>query len=155
MVEARTGVSPPATLRVEADLERLKDVRRFIRDVAPGLGADESAVNDLVQSVDEWVTNVIVHGYGSSGGPVEIELTSEAGEIVARVRDEAPGFDPATAPAFDPDLPLERRPMGKMGIHLIRELCDRFEHRVPIGGGNEATFARRAVSAAEHPGGKA
>jgi hypothetical protein len=55
-------VASPATLRIEADLARLKDVRRFVRDVAPGLGADEAAVLDLVQAVDEWVTNVVVHG---------------------------------------------------------------------------------------------
>jgi anti-sigma regulatory factor (Ser/Thr protein kinase) len=148
-------VTDPATFRIDASVDRLKDVRRFVRETAPGLGADEPAVRDLVQAVDEWVTNVIVHGYRGEGGPIEVELLRSGDEIVARVRDAAPAFDPATAPAFDPDLPLERRPVGKMGIHLIRELCDRFEHRVPVGGGNEIAIVRSAKAAANRTGGNA
>jgi anti-sigma regulatory factor (Ser/Thr protein kinase) len=146
-------VPAPATLRIEAGLERLKDVRRFVREVTPGLGADEATVRDLVQAVDEWVTNVIVHGYRGEGGPIEVELRRSGDEIVARVRDAAPAFDPGTAPAFDPDLPLQERPAGKMGIHLIRELCDRFEHRLPVGGGNEIAIARSAPATASRTGG--
>ena len=148
-------MAPPATLRIEADLARLKDVRRFVRDTAPGLGADEAAVRDLVQAVDEWVTNVVVHGYEGRGGPVEVELARSGDEIVARVRDAAPAFDPGTAPAFDPDLPLERRPAGKMGIHLIRALCDRFEHRVPASGGNENAIVRSTRTTPSRTGGSA
>ncbi|HEX5590307.1 MAG TPA: ATP-binding protein [Candidatus Limnocylindrales bacterium] len=148
-------MAPPAMLRIEADVARLRDVRRFVREVAPGLGADEAAVLDLVQAVDEWVTNVIVHGYRGAGGPIEVELERVGDEIVARVRDVAPAFDPATAPVFDPNLPLERRPAGKMGIHLIRELCDRFEHRVPAGGGNEIAMTRSARPAGTETGGNA
>lgn len=131
-----------ATFQIAADLARLKDVRQFVRERAPGFGADEPSVVDLVQAVDEWVTNVIVHGYRGAAGPIEIELAREDGEVVVRVRDRAPAFDPGTAPAFDPSVPLERRPLGKMGIHLIRELCDRFEYRVPADGGNEIELGR-------------
>lgn len=145
----------PATLRIEADVARLKDVRRFIREAAPALGADEGSIVDLVQSVDEWVTNVIVHGYRGLAGPIEIQLLRDGDEVVVRIRDEAPGFDPRTAPAFDPSVPLERRPPGKMGIHLIRELCDRFEHRVPAGGGNEIVLGRARRSPSEPKGGTA
>jgi serine/threonine-protein kinase RsbW len=145
----------PVALRIEANVARLKDVRVFVREVAPRLGADDEAVLDLVQAVDEWVTNVIVHGYRGDGGPIEIELLRSGDEIVARVLDSAPAFDPATAPPFDPDLPLEQRPLGKMGIHLIRKLCDRFEHRVTAGGGNETVIARSARASTRHTGGAA
>jgi len=148
-------VSPPATFRLEADVDRLRDVRAFVRDTGRGLGADEQAIQDLVQAVDEWVTNVIVHGYRGAAGPIEIELQRADDEIVARVRDAAPAFDPATAPAFDPELPLEERPFGKMGIHLIRQLCDRFEHRVRVGGGNEIAIAKAAKAAPGETGGRA
>ena len=138
-----------STLRITADLGRLKEVRRFVRDRAPEHGADRAAVDDLVQAVDEWVTNVIVHGYRGTAGPIEIEVAGEANDVVVRVRDEAPPFDPSAAPPFDPSAPLERRPFGKMGIHLIRQLCDRFEYRVPASGGNEVELGR-AAAATEH-----
>ena len=145
----------PATLRIDADVGRLKEVRQFVRDHAADYGADATSLQDVVQAVDEWVTNVIVHGYRGVAGPIEIELSRERDEVVVRIRDEAPAFDPATAPAFDPDLPLERRPAGKMGIHLIRELCDRFEYRVPTGGGNEIELGRATHKGARPTGGTA
>jgi serine/threonine-protein kinase RsbW len=141
-------VTPESTLAIEADVGRLQEVRAFVRDRAPALGADDAAVRDLVQAVDEWVTNVIVHGYRGAAGPIQIELSRESDEVVVRVRDRAPSFDPGAAvPAFDPSVPLERRPLGKMGLHLIRELCDRFEYRVPIEGGNEIELGRSTSSA--------
>jgi serine/threonine-protein kinase RsbW len=133
-------VRSPATLRLHTDLGRLAEVRAFVRQAARGRGADETLVADLVQAVDEWVTNIVVHGYRGAGGPVEVVVERSGDAIEASIRDEAPAFDPATAPAFDPDLPLERRRFGGMGIHLIRDLAERFEHRDLLGGGNEVTI---------------
>jgi anti-sigma regulatory factor (Ser/Thr protein kinase) len=97
--------------------------------------------------VDEWVTNVVVHGYRGAHGPVEVEVGRDGSSIVVRVRDRAPVFDPADAPGFDPSVPLERRRLGGMGIHLMRELMDSVEHRPLPGSGNEVTMRRGGASA--------
>jgi serine/threonine-protein kinase RsbW len=128
-------------LRFPADLSRLADVRQFVRAGATARGATPEAVADLVQAVDESVTNVIVHGYGESAGPIEIELSSSGSTVSAIVRDEAPPFDPTTVPV--PDLarpPTHRRP-GGMGVHLARDLCDQYRYR-RRGRGNELTLVR-------------
>jgi serine/threonine-protein kinase RsbW len=140
------------TLHVESSLEVLAEVRAYIRLVARRLGADEPAVRGLVQAVDEWVTNVTVHGYAGGPGPVDIDVWREGADITVRVRDRAPVFDPATAPAFDSGVPLERRPFGGMGIALIRDLCATFEHRALPDGGNEVRFTRSAHTARREGG---
>ncbi len=131
-----------ATLRVDVDPAHLAEVRAFVRSTAAALGADDQAVCDLVQAVDEWVTNVDRHGYRGSGGPVEIEIDRDGAEIVVRVRDRAPVFDPADAPPFDPLVPLHRRRPGGMGIHLMHDLMGSIAHRRRAGGGNEVTLRR-------------
>jgi len=105
-----------------------------------------------VQVVDEWVTNVVVHGYRGAGGPVKITLAREGRAIAIRIRDAAPVFDPATAPAFHREVPLEQRPLGGMGIYLIRELSDRFEHRPIAGGGNEVVIHHPLTNASATDG---
>lgn len=130
-------------LHLDARVERLAELRAFIRAHAAELGADETAVTDLVQAADEWVTNVVVHGYRGGPGPVDVELDRDRASIVLRVRDLAPVFDPCDAPRFDPSVPLDRRRPGGMGIHLMRELMDSIEHRSLPGGGNEVTMRRR------------
>jgi serine/threonine-protein kinase RsbW len=140
------------SLHVEASLEVLADVRAHIRSVTRRLGADTAAVSGLVQAVDEWVTNVTTHGYRGASGPVDIDVWRAGPDIRVRVRDQAPVFDPATAPAFDPTVPLERRPYGGMGIALIRALCATFDHRAPADGGNEVTIGRPAETARREGG---
>ena len=136
-----------SSLHVTASLEVLAEVRAFVRSTTRGLGADRRTVGALVQAVDEWVTNVVVHGYGEASGPVDVEIRADGADVVVTVRDKAPVFDPASAPAFDRDLPLTERPFGGMGIALIRDLCAAFEHRALAQGGNEVTFRRPTLSA--------
>jgi serine/threonine-protein kinase RsbW len=134
-------------LHVEASLEVLAQVRAHVRAVVRRLGGDASAVSGLVQAVDEWLTNVTVHGYRGSPGPVDIDVWRDGSEVTVRVRDRAPAFDPASAPTFDAAVPLERRSFGGMGIALIRDLCSTFEHQSLPDGGNEVTMSRSAHTA--------
>ena len=92
--------------------------------------------------------HVIFGGDGFVGRHLAQRLVSDGEDVVVRVRDTAPVFDPATAPAFDADLPLEQRPLGHMGLALIRELCTAFDHRALPDGGNEVTFRRPTAAAA-------
>ena len=150
-----------SSLHVTASLEVLAEVRAFVRSTTRALGADRRTVGALVQAVDEWVTNVVVHGYGGASGPVDVEIRGDGADVVVVVRDKAPVFDPASAPAFDRDLPLTQRPFGGMGIALIKDLCASFEHRTlsgttsgqPPAVGNEVTM-RRPATTVEHDGGE-
>jgi serine/threonine-protein kinase RsbW len=141
-----------SSLRLTASLDVLADVRAYVRSRAGELGADARTVSALVQCVDEWVTNIVVHGYRGAGGPAEVEVLGDGPDLLVRVRDAAPDFDPDTAPPFDPDLPLGQRPFGGLGVALIKDLCTAFTHRALTGGGNEVTMRRPALTG-EHQGG--
>ena len=140
------------SLQLTASLDALARVRAHVRSAAGALGADTRSVSALVQCVDEWVTNVVVHGYRGAPGPVEVEVRGDGADVVIEVRDAAPVFDPATAPPFDRNLPLTQRPFGGMGIALINDLCASFEHRALLDLGNEVTFRRPALTADNESG---
>jgi serine/threonine-protein kinase RsbW len=134
-------------LRIDADLDHLAEVRAFVRVTVADLGGDDLAAGDVVQAVDEWVTNIVRHGYRGGHGPIEVELGREGRDIVVRVRDRAPVFDPADAPPFDPGVPMHRRRPGGMGIHLMMDLMGSISHQRRAGGGNEVTMRRVGRSA--------
>jgi serine/threonine-protein kinase RsbW len=107
------------------------------------LGADAEAVGDLLMAANEATANIVMHGYQGSSGIVEVEVTRKGEYLELRLRDQAPPFDPTTVPAPDITLPLEQRPYGGMGIHLIRGLMDKMTYRLTPQGENELVLAKR------------
>ena len=130
-------------IRIPADVERIADVRALVRDVAAASDAPIDCEDDLVQAVDEAVTNVILHGYRGSDGRIDVHVERDAEDIVITIEDAAPTFDPGSVPAPDLTVPPEHRVPGGMGIHLMRQAADRVEHRPREGGGNILTITRR------------
>ena len=129
-----------AALTVQSDINNLVVLRRHIRERGSALGFDDATVADMVSAVDEAATNIIVHGYKHEPGPIELEIKSDEGALVAHLRDEAPAFDPTTIPTPDISIPIHQRPLGGMGIHVIRQAVDVFTHQPRPGGGNILTF---------------
>lgn len=135
-------VSVSTVLTVPGEVGRLAEVRAFVRESVRGRLAG-GLVEDLVCAVDEAVTNVIVHGYDGASGPVEVEVGGDSQTLEVRIADRARLFDPTKAPQPDLSLPLERRPLGKMGVHLMREFADELRYAPRRGGGNEVTLVKR------------
>jgi serine/threonine-protein kinase RsbW len=129
-------------LRVDAELERLADVRHFVRQQMVAADAAHDSLDDMVQAVDEAATNVITHGYRGAVGWIDVEVQVGGGRCIVTLSDAAPSFDPTGVP--EPDLsipPLERVP-GGMGVHLIRAATDAFDYRPRPGGGNILVMVR-------------
>ncbi|HOT94246.1 MAG TPA: ATP-binding protein [Methanoregulaceae archaeon] len=86
--------------------------------------------DDLLLALDEAFSNAVVHGYAGAPGEVAVRARACPGGVELEVVDRAPAFDPfAEAPLPDLDAPLEERPIGGLGVFLIRELMDRAEYR--------------------------
>ncbi len=136
----------PRVLRTAAQPAELARIRRFVEQQAADLDVDPDVVPDMVEAVDEAATNIIKHGYRGRPGPMEVEVGVTAGTLVIRLRDHAPAFDPTSVPPPDLTLPLERRPLGGMGVHLARELTDEMRHRSTGDWSNELTLVKRIPS---------
>ena len=107
------------------------------------MGADTEAISDLMMAANEAASNIIVHGYQERSGIIEVEVTQKGDYLEIHLRDQAPPFDPTTIPPPDTTLPLEQRPYGGMGMHLIRQLVDNVTYRFSPQGGNELILAKR------------
>jgi len=80
-------------------------------------------------AIEELVTNCIKYGYDDAGEHViEIELKLSANELVLTVTDDGHPFNPLELPEPDTSLPVEDRPIGGLGIHLLRKMSDRMDY---------------------------
>lgn len=98
-------------------------------------------------AVNEAVTNILLHGYKGRSGELRIEVRRQGNELQVCLEDEAPLFDPTTAPEPDVGLPLERRPLGGVGIKMMREFTDELRYEASASGGNRLVLSRRQAAA--------
>jgi serine phosphatase RsbU (regulator of sigma subunit)/anti-sigma regulatory factor (Ser/Thr protein kinase) len=146
LVREQEPASPSAApvLRVAAELPNLALIRHFVAEQGAALGAAIDAVDDMILAVEESAANIVLHGYGGQGGEIEVEVRLEGNALIVSLRDEAPLFDPRDVSPPDLSLPLEQRPLGKLGIYLVSQLVDQVNHAARPGGGNELTLIVRA-----------
>lgn len=101
---------------------------------AGAAGLSEDAAFRIRLAVDELVNNVIDHGYGEGvPGEVRIRLEAEASRVTLALSDNAPLFDPFTLQPPDVEESLETRPLGGLGVHLVRNLMTEARYRVVDG----------------------
>ena len=129
--------------RFKADLGRLADIRDFIGEAAAGLGVPAEVRDDLRLAVDEAVTNILLHGYDGAGD-IDIEIAARDNDLVIRLRDSAPPFDPVGATPESLAPVEDRTSPGGFGLYLIRQTMDEVDYR-RLDAGNELTLIKRDV----------
>lgn len=138
-------MSAEASLTLPADLKQLSALRQFVEATLAGWQGDPDEAGDVVLALDELATNSTLHGYHGRPGTLEIALRRRGPDLIAVLRDKAVPFDPTTIPPPDLTLPLEVRPVGGVGLHLVRNMVDELRYRAPAQGGNEITLVKKGV----------
>lgn len=114
-------------LNTEADRRRiLPALEQFAREHQ--LPPAAFAAADL--ALEEHVTNVIEYAYDDTAPhEIQIRLSVEDGHLQIEIEDDGRPFNPLTRPPVDTSLPLDEKPVGGLGVHLIRSLMDEAEYR--------------------------
>ncbi|MBJ3776348.1 ATP-binding protein [Acuticoccus mangrovi] len=79
--------------------------------------------------LEELIANVINHGAAPGGPRVAVSVSRDGADIVGEVRDNGIAFDPLSRPAPDVTMPLDERPIGGLGVHLVRTLTRDLSYR--------------------------
>lgn len=130
------------SLQITAELKNIPTVHRFIESGARDLAIGAEDVYDLRLAVEEVITNTITYGHPGRAGTIQIELSREDNAVVVQLWDEAKVFDPTTSPPPDFSRPPSERPVGGMGLYLLRESVDEIRHEAIEGGGNHLTLIK-------------
>jgi serine/threonine-protein kinase RsbW len=119
-------MSEKSRLAIPARLEEVRRACEFVVGAAEVAGLDERAVYHCQMAVDETLTNVIEHGYGSESSQHEIEVIcrTESDQFLITITDDSPAFNPLEHESPDPSAPLDEREPGGWGIYFIRRLMD-------------------------------
>lgn len=100
---------------------------------------DSRAAHHVALVVEELVTNLGTHG-NCRDKPAKIKLVVEPGQVTGEIVDTGPPFDLRHVPDPAVEAALEDRPIGGLGLYLIRKLTSTLEYSHQ-NGQNLTTFA--------------
>jgi anti-sigma regulatory factor (Ser/Thr protein kinase) len=134
-------------LSVPATDEGIKAALDALESLWAAQGLSRAVTWPVEVSLDEVLANVVQHGLLGRGesAQVELELRLEPGDpprCELRIEDDGPEFDPLGAAAPDTSLGVDERPIGGLGIELVKRLMDEV-HYERRDGRNRLRFARR------------
>jgi anti-sigma regulatory factor (Ser/Thr protein kinase) len=109
----------------------LEGIFRFVAEFLESSGLPAPAAFELDLVIEELFTNMVK--YAPHGAPeIELELKRLGPDVVVVLRDfDVEPFDPTRAPQADVGRPLDERPTGGLGLHLVRRIARdlRYDYR--------------------------
>ena len=112
------------------DIETIPQLNEFIDSVAEEMSLDMSLTMSLNLAMEEAVVNVMDYAYPEGQqGNVEIEAMTDGEWLTFVISDSGVPFDPTTKEDADTTLPAEERPIGGLGIFLVRQLMDVIQYQ--------------------------
>ena len=108
-----------------ANTASLHAAMEFVRMGALEASLPEARIGELDLLIEEIFMNVCRHGYpdGRQGVVTFTYSVPAPGELRVEVADQGAEFNPLTAPPPDLTLNLENRPIGGLGIFLVKALA--------------------------------
>jgi serine/threonine-protein kinase RsbW len=135
-----------ANLSLEADLSKISAVHEFVERRGRDLSLDDPVVCDLKLAVDEAYANIVRHAYCGQEGMVQLTIEAVTGGVQVTVQDWGAPFEPESISCPDVMAPLDQRPLGGLGLYLIRQIMDQVDFRFDGAGGNTLTMVKRIAT---------
>lgn len=105
------------------DISQLVCVNEEMTQLANQLGLSEKMCMSLKLALEEAVTNIILYAYpGEKNKEIIIQFEIVADLLKIIITDTGLPFDPTQKEMPDLTLPIQERPIGGLGIHLVREI---------------------------------
>lgn len=113
-------------LTIKADISQLDQVLAFADDILEGVDCPEEAKIQIDIAIEEIFINIARYAYPDGEGYVGIEVKadSSAGSVQIVFKDEGMPYNPLENKDPDISLSAEERPIGGLGIFMVRKSMD-------------------------------
>ena len=115
-----------------------RDMCRHLETFAASVSVAPQVVFCLDHALSEHLQNLHDH---SDATLARVRLRSSQGKLMVTVLDNGKPYNILGHPPVDTSVPILERPIGGLGIHMIRKLLDEV-HYSTADGWNTATFVK-------------
>ncbi|MDD4032441.1 MAG: ATP-binding protein [Bacteroidales bacterium] len=110
-------------------VEELTRVEAFLEELATEWDLPVKLILNLNLALEEAVTNIMFYGYDDEEvHTILIDFTRQDDLLTISIMDDGHAYDPTARPDPDITLAAEDRPIGGLGIFLIKKIMDQVEY---------------------------
>ena len=124
-------MSRKLTLHLRTKLDQLERIYEAVDELGESEAWPSGMVYQVKLVLEELGVNIVTHGYANAPEhEFQVVLDSDPEALTIELQDEGPTFNPLTDSA-EPDIEsgLDDRPVGGLGIYLVRTMMDELSYR--------------------------
>ena len=126
MDELRVSLSPR--------LSAVRSLAQQVEEFGDAHELPEQQIYMINLALDELITNTVSYGLRGIGQPkIDVTLRISDTLLVLTLEDNGQRFDPTQNTNPDLSSPVDERPIGGLGLHLIKTFADRIDYEYSEG----------------------
>ena len=129
-------------ITLPAVIESIPEITDFINKELRSLGCTSKTISEIDTVTDDIVSNIANYAYEEEKGNVTVSMSSDKEMVTIVFSDNGRPYNPLAK--VDPDITLsaEERPMGGLGILMIKKMMDDVDYRY-YNGRNNLTIKKK------------
>lgn len=109
--------------------EALHEALAFVEGELEKAGCPMKSLMQIQVCVEEMFVNVAHYAYNGEQGTVTLDIDVENGTMTITLTDEGMPFDPLAKKDPDITLAASERPIGGLGIFMVKKSMDEVEYK--------------------------
>lgn len=119
-----------ASLKLTASMDNFDVFMDFLKSQIEDKVSDKKTLNDILIAGEEAIVNVLRYAYPGQKGDLEVivEYSSPQNSYSIELIDSGIAFNPLERLEPDINAPVEERPIGGLGIFMIKKMMDELSY---------------------------
>ena len=124
--------------------ENYKSFRNWLHKNLTDLNINKELFNDIDMCAEEIFANISFYAYPQKDGTIQALIEKIGSELILKFEDSGVEYNPLKKPDPDINLPPEERPLGGLGIFMVKNLAEKV-HYERIDGKNLLTLVFKTI----------
>ena len=122
-------MSTHKTVRITNQRDQIDTVRKFFDDYSKENKLTEKTVHDIQMALDELLTNIVNYGYEDTDEhQIDIHFGVNDDAVKVEIVDDSKPYNILEKDNPDISLSMEDKPIGGLGIFLIKKLMSNVDY---------------------------
>ncbi len=119
--------------KAPASRENYKQFYEWLHGICKDWNISAELTNKLDMCGEEIYANIAFYAYPQTQGDIRVSVQKEDNRIILRFEDDGVPYNPLEKPDPDINLPPEQRPLGGLGIFMVKEMANDIQYEFTNG----------------------